>query len=584
MNVKGYLGLFAVATKLCRFDSGVRPEFAHELRRRQALVSIFRRSTRKLQKEKCAMKLKRPSFTSLVIALTLTLSALSTLGQEDVQKNSREIPRYKLVDLGTLGGRASYVNPPWSLGAPHQMNRGGVTVGSAATSVPSSFGCPFCNGLDGQVFNVFHAFKWSGGVLKDLGALPGELTNSVATSINAEGSVVGHSENGKIDPLTGMRELRAFLWRDGKIRSLGTFGGNHSFVGDINDHGQIVGYALNTTPDPFSWIGVFLACPDTLPRCTSNSTQTRAFLWENGHKRDLGTLGGPDAAAGGVNERGEVAGISYTNSIPNATTGLPTVAAFLWRKGKMIDLGNFGGTFTGITQINNRSQVIGTSNLPGDEFSDPYVWEDGKLIDLYTDTVGANVIFAEALNDAGAIVGAAAFPDHPFDAYVWKDGVATDLGVLSGDCFSWAFVINSMGQIAGQSFSCPDAATARPFLWQDGTMFDLNELVHPAPDLKFTQAFVINDRGEIGGIGTPPGCDFDEDCGHALVLIPCSPGDNDFYCGDSVKNSSNVARANVSGNRKTPLNASENSVGRELAARLQSRFGRKHILGLPRLK
>src|SRR5215475_12875961 len=104
MNVKGYLGLFAVATKLCRFDSGVRPEFAHELRRRQALVSIFRRSTRKLQKEKCAMKLKRPSFTSLVIALTLTLSALSTLGQEDVQKNSREIPRYKLVDLGTLGG------------------------------------------------------------------------------------------------------------------------------------------------------------------------------------------------------------------------------------------------------------------------------------------------------------------------------------------------------------------------------------------------------------------------------------------------------------------------------------------------
>jgi probable HAF family extracellular repeat protein len=275
---------------------------------------------------------------------------LSAFGQDAVEQNQKA-PRYKLVDLGTFGGRASYVNPPWSLGAPHQMNRRGVTVGSAATSVPSAFGCPFCNGLDGQVFNVFHAFKWSGGVLKDLGALPGELTNSVATSINAEGSVVGHSENGRIDPLTGTRELRAFLWSDGRIRSLGTFGGNHSFVGDINDHGQIVGYALNTTPDPFSWIGVFLG--------SSNSTQTRAFLWENGHKRDLGTLGGPDAVAGSVNERGEVIGISYTNSTPNLSTGLPTVAAFLWRRGKMIDLGNFGGRFTGITQINNRGQVIG---------------------------------------------------------------------------------------------------------------------------------------------------------------------------------------------------------------------------------
>ncbi len=255
-------------------------------------------------------------------------------------------------------------------------------MGSAATSVPSSFGCPFCNGLDGQVFNVFHAFKWSDGVSKDLGALPGELTNSVATSINAEGIVIGHSENGKIDPLTGTRELRAVLWRDGRIRSLGTFGGNHSLVGDINDHGQIVGYALNTTPDPFSWIGVFLG--------SSNSTQTRAFLWENGHKRDLGTLGGPDAVAGSVNERGEVAGISYTNSIPNPTTGLPTVAAFLWRQGKMIDLGNFGGTFTGVAQINNHGQVIGISNLPGDEFNDPFFWEDGKLIDLYTSSVGGN--------------------------------------------------------------------------------------------------------------------------------------------------------------------------------------------------
>jgi len=85
--------------------------------------------------------------------------------------------------------------------------------------------------------------------------------------------------------------------------------------------------------------------------------------------------------------------------------------------------------------------------------------------------------------------------------------------------------MNSKGQIAGQSYSC-DATQARAFLWQDGTMYELNKLIHVNSDVNFTQAFVINDRGEIGGIGTPVGCDFDEDCGHAYVLLPCGP-DND---------------------------------------------------------
>ena len=38
-------------------------------------------------------------------------------------------------------------------------------------------------------------------------------------------------------------------------------------------------------------------------------------------------------------------------------------------------------------------------------------------------------------------------------------------------------------------------------------MFDLNEITQAPSGFRFTLAFVINDRGEIGGIGTPPGCD-----------------------------------------------------------------------------
>jgi hypothetical protein len=62
--------------------------------------------------------------------------------------------------------------------------------------------------------------------------------------------------------------------------------------------------------------------------------------------------------------------------------------------------------------------------------------------------------------------------------------------------------------------------------------YDRPELTRPSrSSLLLTEAYNINDRGEIAGVGLEPGCS-NADCGHAYVLIPCDenhPGECEDY-------------------------------------------------------
>ena len=152
------------------------------------------------------------------------------------------------------------------------INNAGTVVGEGDTSNP----------------DVQHAFRWQKGVLTDLGVLPGGHF-SHPIRINDAGLSVGFSDNGVTDPLTGSPEFNAVLWnKNGEILNLGTLGGTSSGAFGINNRGQVVGFALNATPDPFSLQNLFGG---------DYVTQTRAFLWENGVMHDLGTLGGDDSVA-----------------------------------------------------------------------------------------------------------------------------------------------------------------------------------------------------------------------------------------------------------------------------------------------
>ena len=439
--------------------------------------------------------------------------------------------RYKLIDIGTFGGPQSFINSP--VNAFPALNAEGTTVGSAATSVPAPPTCNLfgCGGSEGFDPFIFHAFKLENGVVTDLGALaPAAQNFSNAGSINIYGDIAGVSENGEIDPLIGFTEIRAVLWRNGQILNLGTLpGGTHSQSQSINDLGQVVGFSTNATPDPLSMLYFVIFG-------LSTGTETRAVLWQKGTIQDLGTLGGPDAGAGAINQKGQVLGNSYTNAALNPTTGFATMHPFLWEQGTITDLGTLGGTIAGSGffnangLLNNLGQVVGGSTLAGDAgcpdacIFHPYLWTNpGPMQDL--GTLGGNNGVAVAINDAGEVIGSADLPENVSHAFLWKNSVMTDLGTLHGDHFSNAYGINSLGQVVGESCpqSCENHLFDRAVLWENGSIFDLNSLIASGQSgLRLRIAFAINDRGEIAGMADPPGCLFDTVCGHAFLLIPCT--------------------------------------------------------------
>jgi probable HAF family extracellular repeat protein len=442
---------------------------------------------------------------------------------------SAQHTRFKLIDLGTPGGPNSY--PTIAGPGIRFLNDAGTVAGWGDTTAPD----PTCFGNDGLCL-LTHTFRWKNGARTDLGALPG-TNSSAAVAINAAGSILGVSQNGLTDPISGFPEVRAVLWKHDLLTELGALG-NVVLPQNLNNVGQAVGGFENTTPDPFSLFGF--------------PTQTRAFLSQKGVMQDIGTLGGPDALAFSINERGQVAGQSYTNAEPNKTTGLPTLEPFLFQDGKMISLGSLGGTMGGTgpqgsIMINNRGQIIGTSNLAGDQFFHAFLWENGVMSDLRT--LGGPTSTALWINEVGEIVGEADISDvpdgngFPHHAFLWRDGNMRDLGTLAFT--SHAESINNKGQVVGRSrIECEICVLQHGFLWENGgPMIDLNTLIPAGSNFQLIDAYDINDRGEILVQALPVGEQPMEgvQLGHLALLVPCS-GD-ETSCSDSSDPSA-VAVAN----------------------------------------
>jgi hypothetical protein len=164
---------------------------------------------------------------------------------------SAQHTHYKLIDMGTLGGPASYFTEPGLGRGELVLNSRGQVAGKADTSTldNASGNCPpIC--FDTKVF------RWQQGVLTPLDGLSAVIDNSDVASINSRGWIAGNSATGDIDPITGGQMVHAVLWKEDKPVDLGSLGGLESTAVYVNDGGEVVGFStINTIPDPFSFLG-----------------------------------------------------------------------------------------------------------------------------------------------------------------------------------------------------------------------------------------------------------------------------------------------------------------------------------------
>lgn len=174
-----------------------------------------------------------------------------------------------------------------------------------------------------------------GGGVDELAGPAGARVEAVA--INRRGDVAGEVS-------TDDGDVRATVWRRGRMIDLGTLGGPVSRVGD--------GSYARTRQQAFSDRG------HVVGSSTTASGDEHAFLWQDGEMVDLGTLGGTTSAATAVNDRGQVVG--------HSTTATGEQHAFLWHEGRMIDLGRTLAEGSTAVDINDRGQIVGHTTSTGD--------------------------------------------------------------------------------------------------------------------------------------------------------------------------------------------------------------------------
>lgn len=346
----------------------------------------------------------------------------------------------------------------------------------------------------------------------DLGTLTGtDRGLSHAMGMNARSMVVGAAQAPSSTP-TDLR-LVPFVWTfgDGIAPVLPRFAGS-GFASDINNRGIAVGAAQRGPDQPL-----------------------RAFA-RHGNRplTTIPTLGGRQNAALGVNQPGMVVGWSETGNAAHRH-------AFVFFNGRLRDLGTLGGDNSEANDINSRGSVVGWSELPVPPNSTLPAQRIGFVGDARSGDLHrlagispSSDAWANAVSETNIIVGASeegpsvlpVIRPRDVEAVLWSPNALAvrELGRLSNtDNYAEAKGVNNRGMIVGRSGELDHATgemTTRAFLWRNGRMVDLNDLIAPNSGWRLESATAVNNRGHIAGYGLRRASNTAQAQRRAFLLVP----------------------------------------------------------------
>ncbi len=192
--------------------------------------------------------------------------------------------------------------------------------------------------------------------------------------------------------------------------------------------------------------------------CSQAQFSVASFEW-------LGTLGGTESFAFGVNSFGKTTGWSLNSSLAtraffydSAMSSLPLLAG--WNSAEGHD-------------INDQDWIVGSASTAAGTVS--FMYQLGTPTEL-TGISGATDMTAWGLNSAGTVVGSATFASGD-RAFIHSGGIGQILGPLPGGNTRYAGDINDSGWIAGSGIVSTDIGPRERAFRYNGTDYEIVPIV-----------------------------------------------------------------------------------------------------------
>jgi probable HAF family extracellular repeat protein len=293
------------------------------------------------------------------------------------------------------------------------------------------------------------------------------------------------------------------------IRDLGLLpGGTWSRARGLNDRGQVVGVATRPgVEDPSTMWGVPVVFE---PDGTIREVVAPGFVASGAERHginDSGRLAGDRPVTWeerfyDINDRGQAVGETYV-FVPGES--VPRIRATIDGEGGRTHLGTLGGSWSEGYGINESGHVVGRSEA-ADGSRRAFLYRDGVMQDLTGLLGGHTDSVANAINDRGQVIGGAT----GLGAFLLDGDELTVLGAAGQVS---VLDLNNDGKAVGALAVSP-VGDSHAFLYEDGAIFDLNDLIRPETGWTLRDAYGINELGQIAGTGTLDGSE------RAFLLSP----------------------------------------------------------------